>query len=175
MIKRPVYIFCTASMLFAVGLFLPFLTGQIADIGNMLLPLHIPVLLCGFICGWKWGLAVGFLLPLARSLFFGMPLFYPHAVNMAFELMAYGFLVGFIYSLFKNKNLFAIYISLISAMLVGRVVKGAVAVILYAVMGSKYSFTIFVSGAFVDALPGIVLQLILVPLIIEALRRARVI
>lgn len=172
---RTLYTFCTAAMLFSVGLFLPFLTGQIADIGNMLLPLHLPVLLAGFICGWKWGLAVGFLLPLARSLFFGMPLFYPHAVNMAFELMAYGFLVGFIYSLFKRKNLFAIYTALISAIFLGRIVKGVAAVILYAAIGSRYSFSLFISGAFIDAVPGIILQLILVPAIVEALRRTRVI
>ena len=80
-----------AAMLLAVGLVLPFLTGQIQQIGNMLLPMHFPVILCGLICGWKYGLGVGFILPLLRSVIFGMPVMYPNAFAMAFELAAYGF------------------------------------------------------------------------------------
>ena len=73
-----------ASLLMALGLLLPFLTGQIPQIGRMLSPMHIPVLLCGMICGWPYGLAVGFLTPLLRSVLFGMPAIYPQAVAMAF-------------------------------------------------------------------------------------------
>ena len=62
-----------SAMFLAIGLVLPFLTGQIPEIGSMLLPLHLPALVCGFVCGWQWGLAVGFVLPLLRSMLFGMP------------------------------------------------------------------------------------------------------
>ena len=62
-----------SGMFLAIGFVLPFLTGQIQQIGKMLLPMHIPVLLCGLICGAKYGLSVGLLLPLSRSLIFGMP------------------------------------------------------------------------------------------------------
>ncbi|MFQ6976237.1 MAG: ECF transporter S component [Oscillibacter sp.] len=63
----------TYSALFlALAMVLPFLTGQIPEIGSMLCPMHLPALLCGFMCGWPWGLAVGFISPLLRSMS-GMP------------------------------------------------------------------------------------------------------
>ena len=61
----------TAALFLALTYILPFMTGQIPEIGSMLCPLHIPVLLCGFICGWPWGLAVGFIAPLFRSVTLG--------------------------------------------------------------------------------------------------------
>ena len=95
-----------SAMFMALGLVLPFFTGQIQNIGNMLLPMHIPVFLCGLICGWKYGAVVGFILPLMRSVLFGMPVMFPNAVAMAFELMTYGLVVGLIYVGFKKKNIF---------------------------------------------------------------------
>lgn len=77
------------ALFVAIGLVLPFFTGQIPAVGRMLLPMHIPVLLCGLICGWKYGLAVGAVLPLTRSLLFGMPTLYPTAIAMTFELATY--------------------------------------------------------------------------------------
>ena len=65
-----------SGMLFAIGLILPFFIGQIPAVGKMILPMHIPVLICGLILGWQYGLAVGFLLPLVRSVLFGMPVLY---------------------------------------------------------------------------------------------------
>ena len=160
-------------MLFALGLVLPFLTGQIPEIGNLLLPMHLPVLLCGFVCGPIYGTAVGFTLPIIRSFIFGMPVFYPSAVTMAFELLAYGFFTGFLYLLFKRKNLFAIYTSLISAMLIGRVIKGIANAIALGISDKPYSFAAFISGAFTEAIPGIVLQLILIPAVLLALKKAK--
>ena len=74
-----------SALLLAAGLVLPFLTGSIPNFGRMLLPMHLPVLLCGFVCGWKWGLLVGFVTPLLRSVLFGMPPMVPTALAMAFE------------------------------------------------------------------------------------------
>ena len=83
-----------SGMFLALGIVLPFVTGQIPQIGSMLCPMHIPVLLCGFICGWQYGLVVGLIVPVLRSMMFGMPPMFPTATAMAFELMTYGFLAG---------------------------------------------------------------------------------
>ena len=172
--KKSILNLANAGMLFALGLVLPFLTGQIPEIGNLLLPMHLPVLLCGFVCGKIYGGIVGFPLPLVRSLISGMPVLFPSAVTMAFELMAYGFFTAFIYSFFRKKTLLSIYLSLIPAMLIGRAVKGMANAIAYGVSDKAYSFAAFISGAFVEAVPGIILQLVLIPAVLLALKRANV-
>ena len=169
--NKTVYDLTVSAMMLALGLFLPFLTGQIPEIGKMLLPMHIPVILCGFICGWKYGLGIGLLLPIMRSLIFGMPILYPKAVAMAFELAAYGFVSGFIYYRFKRKNLFAIYASLLSAMILGRVTLAMANITLLGVGEGGYTFALFLSGALLDAIPGIVLQLLLIPAVITAINK----
>lgn len=162
----------TLSALFiALGIVLPFFTGQIKQIGNMLLPMHIPVLLCGFVCGGPLGLIVGFIVPLFRSLLFGMPQLMPTAVAMAIELAAYGAVSGFMYSKLKGKN-FGIYLSLIVAMVAGRVLWGVASLVLYRILGNVFTWEIFAAGAFLNAIPGILIQLILIPAIIFALEKA---
>ena len=164
-----------SAVLLAIGLVLPFLTGQVPEIGSMLLPLHLPALICGFVCGWGWGLAVGFVLPLLRSMLFGMPPMIPTALCMAFELAAYGAFAGFLYEKFAGRR-FRVYLALIGAMLLGRAVWGVVSFAVYALlMENAFALTAFWMGAFVNAWPGIVLQLILVPLIVSALQRAKLI
>ena len=168
--------FLVLSALFlALGIVLPFLTGQIPDIGSMLLPMHIPVLLCGFLCNWPYGLAVGFITPLLRSLLFGMPPMFPKAVAMAFELAAYGALAGLFYRLLPLKNTARIYLSLIGAMLGGRIVYGLVCIPLMGIAKVPYSFAIFFASAFTEALPGIVMQLLLIPTLLLALQKAHLI
>lgn len=162
-----------AALFMALGIVLPFLTGQIPQIGNMLLPMHIPVLLCGFICGWQYGLAVGFATPLLRSMIFGMPVMMPSAIGMAFELAAYGFVTGFLYRKLPKKN-YTVYISLLGAMIIGRIVWGMVSVVLYGIQGNSFSVQIFLSGALLNAIPGIILQIILIPAIMIALNKAGV-
>lgn len=172
--KQSILRLANAGMLFALGLVLPFLTGQIPEIGNLLLPMHLPVLLCGFVCGGIYGSIVGFTLPLVRSLIFGMPALFPSAVTMSFELMAYGLFTALLWSLFKKKTLLSIYLSLVPAMLIGRAVKGVANAIAYGVSDKAYSFGAFISGAFVEAIPGIILQLILIPAVLIALRKAKI-
>lgn len=162
-----------SAMFFALGLILPFFTGQIPEIGNMLLPMHIPVLLCGLICSCKHGLALGFILPLFRSFLFSRPPLYPNAVSMAFELAAYGFIIGIIYANAKKQNLLWLYISLISAMIGGRIVWGIVRTILYGI-NVPFSFTMFISAGFIEALPGIILQLILIPSIMLIFKKTKI-
>lgn len=161
-----------SAMFLGLGLVLPFLTGQVRSIGNMLLPMHIPVLLCGFICGWQYGLLTGVVLPLMRSAIFSMPVMYPNAVGMAFELCAYGFFSGFLYS-HSRKDIKAVYKSLIVSVLSGRVIWGIVRMLLIAPSGGGFTFSAFVSGAFLNAVPGIILQLVLIPLIMAALKKAK--
>lgn len=160
-----------SAMFLALGLVLPFLTGQIPEIGNLLLPMHLPVLLCGLVCGWKYGLAVGFTTPLLRSMLFGMPTFYPSAVSMAFELAAYGASIGAVDRLFPRKTLGSTYVSLLSAMILGRLVRGAVQWLLLGVFGNGYSFAAFWAGGVTEAIPGIILQLILIPPLMTLIRK----
>lgn len=173
--KEVIYKISLSGMFIALGLVLPFLTGQIPEIGSMLCPMHIPVLISGFICGWKYGLIVGFITPILRSFIFHMPPFYPGALSMAFELATYGMVSGLLYELFNKHNkrsLLTNYVTLISAMLLGRIIWGTVRFILSMIDGTfNFTFQIFISGAFLTAWPGIIIQLLLIPLLIVALEK----
>ena len=170
--QRPVLTLATAAMMLALGLVLPFFTGQIPQIGSMLCPMHLPVLLCGLLCGWRYGLAVGFLLPPLRFALFGAPPLFPTGIAMAFELAAYGFLSGFLYARSRWQCVVALYRCLILAMLGGRIVWAAAQVILSGVSGQAFTWQMFLSGAFLTAVPGIVLQLVFIPMVMVALDRA---
>lgn len=154
-----------SAFMLALCLVLPFLTGQIPQVGKMLLPMHIPVLLCGFICGWPWALAVGFVAPILRSVLFTMPMMFPDAVSMAFELCIYGFVTGLLYEKLPKTKGSAI-LTLLAAMVCGRIVWGVVRLTLTALSATEFSWALFVAGAFTTAVPGIVLQLVLIPLIV---------
>ena len=160
-----------AALYLAIAMVLPFVTGQIPEIGSMLCPMHIPALLCGFICGWPWGLAVGFISPLLRSVLFGMPAMFPSAVAMAFELAVYGGTAGLLYRLLPRKK-GVTYAVLILSMIAGRVVWGAARVILAGLSGSSFSWAMFIAGAVTNAIPGIIMQLILIPVLVIAMDRA---
>ncbi len=167
--KKAIINLVLSAMFVAIGVVLPFLTGQIQQIGNMLLPMHIPVFLCGLICGWQYGLAVGLILPIFRSLLFSMPPIYPNAIAMAVELAVYGLVVGLIYSRLRKQNVLTVYASMIPAMLIGRAVWAVAEIILLGISGEAFTWQMFISGAFVTAVPGIILQLVLIPLIMSAL------
>lgn len=170
--RQPLKNMTLSAMFLAVGMLLPFLTGQLEQIGNMLLPMHIPVLLCGFICGWPYGLAVGFILPLLRSVCFGMPVLFPNAASMAFELGTYGFISGFLYGRSHWKCIVSLYRSLLAAMVTGRIVWGVVQMLFLGISGNPFTWRMFLAGALFNAIPGIILQLILIPAIMIALKRA---
>ena len=160
------------AMFLAIGLVLPFLTGQIPEIGAMLCPMHIPVLLCGFICGWPWGLAVGFVAPLLRSLILGMPPLFPKAFCMAFELATYGAISGLMHKLLPRKKPY-VYCSLIIAMIVGRLVWGAAMFVCMGLNGGSFTFAAFLAGAITNAIPGIVVQLVLIPVLVMFLDNSK--
>ena len=158
-----------AALCLALAIVLPFLTGQIPQIGNMLLPMHIPVLLCGLICGWQYGALIGAILPLLRFALFSMPPLYPTALAMAVELCIYGLAIGFIYSMFKKQGIIPVYISLVVAMILGRVVWGGSMTVLLAMKDNTFTTSAFLAGAVLNAIPGIILQLLLIPAIMSSL------
>lgn len=161
-----------SALFLALALVLPFLTGQIPTIGKALSPMHIPVMLCGFLCGPLWGAAVGAVAPLLRSVLFGMPAMFPGGVAMTFELATYGVLSGWLYRLLPRKP-WSIYVSLLAAMLGGRLVWGAARFVLAGLSGSEFPFSAFLAGAVTGAVPGIVLHIVLIPLLVMGLERAK--
>ena len=159
-----------AAMLTAVGIVLPFFTGQIPQIGNMLLPMHLPVLVCGLICGWQYGGITGFVLPLLRYMLFGMPPM-PNGISMAFELAAYGAIAGFLYNHSRWQCIISLYRCLLIAMVGGRIVWGAASMVVLGLGGGAFPWQMFLAGAFLNAIPGIILQLVLIPALMLALHR----
>ena len=133
-----------AGVCLALAIVLPFLTGQIPQIGNALCPMHIPVLLCGFLCGWSYGMIVGAVAPILRFAIFGMPVLVP---------------VGII----------------LVAMVAGRLVWGLAGFVVAGIAQTEFTFAAFLSGAVTNAIPGIILHIILVPIIIMALRKAQLV
>ena len=160
-----------AALYLAIALILPFVTGQIPEIGAMLCPMHIPVLLCGFMCGWPWGLAVGFIAPLLRGVLFGMPVLFPTGVAMAFELAIYGGTAGILYSRIPRKK-WTVYAVLLTAMIAGRLVWGLAHVIIAGLTGSEFTIALFLAGAVTNAVPGIILHIVLIPILVMAMDRA---
>ncbi len=156
-----------AALCLALAIVLPFLTAQNPQLGNILCLMHIPVLLCGFLCGWQWGLGVGFIAPLLRFLLLSKPPM-PTALTMAFELAAYGCVCGFLYRKFP-KTIPGIYATLVIAMVTGRIIWGLVSMLL---LGNAFTFSVFITNGITTAIPGIIVQLVLIPVIVYALEKA---
>ena len=150
-----------SAFFLALGMVLPFLTGQIPQIGSMLSPMHFPAFLCGMICGWQYGAIIGFIMPLLRFALFNMPPIFPTGIAMAFELATYGAISGLL--LKKDvTNIKKIYFALIIAMIVGRISWGIVSYIL-----TQISLEIFITSGFISAIPGIIIQLLTIPFIVK--------
>lgn len=162
-----------SALFLALGLVLPFFTMQIPAVGNMLLPMHIPVLLCGFICGAPYGAVVGFTVPLLRSFMFGAPVMMPVALAMSIELMFYGMVSGILYKKFRNHK-FGIYLTLVPTMIIGRIAWGIAEIILFSALGNSFTWKIFVTQGFINAVPGIILQLFLIPAVVASLKKFNV-
>lgn len=166
----------SAALCVALGLIVPQVfhlipfVGAVPNLGGVFLPMHIPVLLCGFLCGWRYGAACGAIVPLLSSVVTGMPVLWPQGVSMVFELAVYGLVTGLLYR-GMNKN---VYLSLITAMIAGRAVSGIAKAVLFGMAGKPFGMAAFLSGAFTMAVPGIILQLVLVPVLVVALEKAGV-
>ncbi len=156
----------------ALCVVLPMLFHFIPNAGTIFLPMHIPVLLCGMLCGWPYGLSCGLLGPLLSSLLTKMP---SMAVlpSMMLECAVYGAVSGLLMQLLGDKKLtHRLYGSLIPAMLLGRIVSGIAKALIFS---PGLSFSAWLTASFVTALPGIITQLVLLPLLLCALMRAHLI
>lgn len=158
------------ALCIALGLVLPMLFHMFGA-GPIFLPMHIPVLLCGLIFGWQYGAVCGLTVPLISSVITAMPPIFPTATAMMFELCAYGALAGFFYL----KLRWNVYPALICAMLGGRVVSGIANVVFMNMASKPYGFAAFISASFVQAVPGIIIQILLIPVLILALQKAKII
>lgn len=159
-----------SAMFLALAFIMPFITGQIPQIGAMLCPMHIPVLLCGFFCGGPWGFGVGLFAPILRSAMLGMPPLFPVAFCMAFELAMYGLVAGVLHNRLPKKRL-SVYASLIVAMVAGRIVWGIAMLCCLGFDLTKFGLEAFFAGAVLNAIPGILIQIILVPILVFAIER----
>ena len=162
-----------SAFFLALAYVMPFLTGQIPEVGSMLCPMHIPVILCGFICGPAWGFTVGATAPILRSLLTGgFPPMFPTAVAMAFELAAYGVVCGVLHKHLPKRKTF-VYVSLLSSMIVGRLIWGLVTFICMSATGGVFTFSAFLAGAVINAVPGIIVQIVIIPVIVILLGKTK--
>ncbi|MBE6763087.1 MAG: ECF transporter S component [Ruminococcaceae bacterium] len=159
-----------AALCLAIGIVLPFVTGQVPAIGNMLLPMHIPVFVCAFTSSKTLSVLVGLVLPLFRSVLFSRPVFFPNAVAMAVELATYALVASCLYACFKRRNIAAVYGSMIPAMLLGRIAWGLFSWLIFGLSSASFTLSYFFAEAFLYAIPGVVLQLIVVPVLVMLIR-----
>lgn len=155
-----------AGLFLALSVLLPTIFHLTGTAGSVFLPMHIPVILCGMICGKKYGLIIGAIAPLLNTLILGMPVIYPIGIGMVFELAAYGFFAGFIYE--KSKRIFP---SLLGAMLLGRIVRIIVTYLITVPFGTAFFFKGLLIALFVTSIWGIVIQIVLIPLVVAAYLR----
>ncbi len=162
-----------ASLFIALGIVLPFLTGSNQQLGSVFLLMHIPTLIAGLVLGFKYGFLVGLITPFLRSILVGMPPLFPIAITMMFELASYGLFIGLAYKLLPKRPLF-VYVSLSISLILGRVIWGLAAKIFYGLAGMTFTFDKFITAGFVTSLPGITIQIVLVPLLFISLKRTQV-
>lgn len=158
-----------AAMCLALGVILPQAFHMIPNAGNIFLPMHIPVLICGFICGPFYGLTVGIITPCLSHIIFSMP---PAMMlgQMIVELGVYGLCTGLLNQIITiNNELLKYYLVLIISMVVGRITYGICNALLF--KAGNYSLSIWLSAAFIKGLPGIIIQLVLIPTIVKTIKK----
>lgn len=158
-----------AALFLALGILLPFLTGNNFVLGRAFSLMHIPVLLCGFVCGLPYGILIGFVTPLLRSVIVGMPPMIPTALAMAFELATYGALAALLYRMLP-KSIPNLYVSLVISMIIGRLVWGLASYLIFTAMGNVFTLEILWADAFVKPIIGIIFHIVIIPPILLALQ-----
>ena len=167
---NPVHRTVLGALFVALCVVLPIALHIIPDAGTVVLPMHIPVLICGLLCGWPYGCICGLLGPALSSLLTGMP---PVAIlpAMMVECATYGAVSGLVLEYVRTRNLTAdLYIALITAMIAGRVVSGIAKALIFT---PGITMTAWITASFVTALPGIVLQLVLIPQVVRMLMKTQ--
>lgn len=152
---------------------IPLMFHGIQNAGNIFCPMHIPVFICGLICGWQYGLLCGIAGPALSSALSGMP---PVAIlpSMMVELAAYGTAAGLMMKLVRTKSTYAdLYISLIAAIVCGRVLAGLAKALIFA--RGSYSMSAWIAGSVVTSWPGTIIQLVFIPTIVFALMKSHLI
>lgn len=165
----------TAGVLIAMGILLPMVLHSIPNAGSIFLPMHIPVLLAGLLLSWPWALAVGILTPVLSSLLTGMPPMapVPMAVIMTFELATYAMVTSLLARLVKGDRPWTVLYALVPAMVAGRLVAGLVVWVLVGLVGIQMKTPwLFMSGGFVTGLPGLAIQIVILPTLYYLLHRA---
>lgn len=160
-----------ALVCLAISVVLPMLTDQVPRFGQGLRPMHIPVLIAGFACGPVIGFFVGLAAPMLSLLIHGAPALIQAGFAMSLELATYGLIAGLLYSQLPRKT-GNIYVSLITAMIVGRIVWGASMIVLSSRDGLNFTYQMFITYAFIDAMPAILFHIVLIPAVVIALERA---
>jgi len=161
----------TSGLLIATGLILPMVFHTFALGGMMFLPMHIPILLGGFLLTPLFAVLVGITTPVLSSLLTGMPPFFPQGIQMVFELSTYAFVISYLY----HRRRAPLYPALIASMLAGRTVAGVVNYFLLTYFfAGTFNLKVFISGMFITALPGIAIQLVMIPIMVRLLENANV-
>ena len=153
------------AMFIALGVMLPIAFHLVGGGGSVFLPMHIPVLIAGLMLGIKGGLATGILTPIVSSITTGMPPIIPMLPIMAVELGVYGIVAGYLYRQCKLPLVW----SLVGAMLAGRLAAALAVAGLVAVLAVKLKPLTYIIGAISSGLPGIVIQLLFIPLLVKKL------
>lgn len=159
-----------AALCAALCVVLPIAFHAIPNAGSIFLPMHIPVLLCGMVCGWPYGLICGLMGPALSSLLTMMP---PPAIlpSMMVECAVYGMVSGLMLKFVRTgKTAWDLYIALVAAMLAGRVVAGVAKALIFS---PDITMSVWIAGSFVTALPGILVQLVAIPLLVQLLMKTR--
>lgn len=165
---------CICSFCIALCYALPLAFHALA-LGRAFSPLHLPVLLCGLVCGWPYGLFCGIAGPLLSSLLSGMPATV-QLIHMIPELCAYGLFTGLFLQLIHTKRLYAdLYLALIPALFLGRVVGGVASALFYLSNAQSYSLALWASAYLVGTTPAVILQLIVLPTLVVILTRTHLI
>ena len=161
-----------AAVCVALCVVLPIAFHSIPNAGNVFLPMHIPVLICGMICGWPYGFLCGLMGPLVSSALTGMPPI-AYLPSMMVECGVYGLVSGLMLKAVHTKSTYGdLYISLVTAMLAGRVVSGIAKALIFT---PGMAMSAWVAASFVTTLPGIVIQLVFLPTVVFTLMKARII
>lgn len=161
-----------AAVCVALCVVLPIAFHSIPNAGSVLLPMHIPVLICGMICGWPYGFLCGLMGPLLSSLLTGMP-GVAYLPSMMVECATYGLVSGLMLRWVRTGKLYGdLYVALVTAMIAGRVVAGIAKALIFT---PGLALSAWITSNFITALPGIILQLVFLPTVVLALMKARVI
>lgn len=169
---RPIKKMIFTAVCAALCVVLPMAFHSIPNAGSVILPMHIPVLLCGLTCGWPYGLICGLLGPFLSSIITSMP---PTAIlpSMMVECATYGLVTGLMMTFVRTRHPIAdLYISMGTAMLLGRVISGLAKALIFTPGTAPFAW---VTTSLITGIPGICIQLVIMPAIVFTLTRAKLI